>query len=255
MAEGTSKKPIGLLLSGGLDSSILLGYLLQQGRPVYPFYIQSRLVWEREELRAVQRLLQAMGSPRLGTDPETATATSGGRGTSKLQTALEPVLKELVLLELPLADVYGGHWALTGRHTPDAESVDEAVYLPGRNLLLVIKAALWCQLRGVEELALAVLGTSPFADAKPGFFEQFQALLSCAGPARIRIVCPFAGMGKREVMQLGRAWPLGLTFSCIAPVQGLHCGKCNKCGERRRAFRLIGLEDPTRYASATVANP
>jgi 7-cyano-7-deazaguanine synthase len=255
MAEGTAKKPIGLLLSGGLDSSILLGHLLQQGRPVHPFYIQSRLVWQREEFQAVKRLLQAMRSPPWGGDLGTAPAASGGRGTLKRRTALQSALKELVLLELPLADVYGDHWALTGRHTPDAESVDEAVYLPGRNLLLVIKAAVWCQLHGVEELALAVLGTSPFADAKPGFFEQFETLLGCAGPARIRIVCPFAGMGKREVMQLGRGWPLELTFSCIAPAHGLHCGRCNKCAERRQAFRLIGLEDPTRYASAAVANP
>jgi 7-cyano-7-deazaguanine synthase len=157
--------------------------------------------------------------------------------------------KDLVLLDLPLADVYCDHWALSGRDTPDAESADEAVYLPGRNLLLAIKAAVWCQLHGVQELALAVLGSSPFADARPEFFQQFQALLSCAGPAPIRVLCPFAGMGKREVMELGRGWPLELTFSCIAPVRGLHCGKCNKCAERHKAFALIGLEDPTRYAS------
>ncbi len=228
MAERNSEKPIGLLLSGGLDSAILLGHLLQHARRVRPFYIQSQLVWQRDELQSVKRLLQAMRSPQL---------------------------HELVLLELPLADVYDDHWAVTGRHTPGAESADEAVYLPGRNVLLAIKAALWCQLHGVEELALAVLGTSPFADAKPGFFEQFQAVLNCAGPARIRIVCPLASMGKREVMQWGRDLPLGLTFSCIAPVRGLHCGKCNKCAERQAAFRLIGMEDPTRYASAAMANP
>jgi 7-cyano-7-deazaguanine synthase len=234
MAEQTSPKPIGLLLSGGLDSSILLGHLLQQRRSVQPFYIQSQVVWQQEELRAVKRLLQTFGSKQLGADS---------------------ALAELVLLELPLADLYGDHWALTGRDTPDAQSVDEAVYLPGRNLLLVIKAAVWCQLHGVGELALAVLGTSPFADAKPGFFAQFQALLDCAGPAPIRVVCPFAGMGKREVMQLGRGVPLGLTFSCIAPRRGLHCGQCNKCAERRQAFRLIGLEDPTHYASPAMAHP
>jgi 7-cyano-7-deazaguanine synthase len=228
MTERSSEKPIGLLLSGGLDSAILLGHLLQRARPVRPFYIQSRLVWQREELQAVKRLLQAMSSPQL---------------------------QELGLLELPLADVYDDHWAVTGRHTPGAESPDEAVYLPGRNVLLTIKAALWCQLHGVEELALAVLGTSPFADAKPGFFEQFQAVLNCAGPAQIRIVYPFARMGKREVMQSGRDLPLGLTFSCIAPVEGLHCGKCNKCAERQAAFRMLGVEDPTPYAPAAMPKP
>ena len=42
---------IGLLLSGGLDSSILLGWLLGQDRDVRPIYIRSDLVWGREELQ------------------------------------------------------------------------------------------------------------------------------------------------------------------------------------------------------------
>jgi 7-cyano-7-deazaguanine synthase len=50
-------------------------------------------------------------------------------------------------------------------------------------------------------------------------------------------------------MQLGRDMPLELTFSCIDPVDGLHCGRCNKCAERQKAFRSIDLEDPTRYGS------
>ncbi len=51
----------------------------------------------------------------------------------------------------------------------------------------------------------------------------------------------------------GRAAPLGLTFSCLAPQRGLHCGACNKCSERRRAFVEVGLHDPTEYAA--VARP
>jgi 7-cyano-7-deazaguanine synthase len=55
-------------------------------------------------------------------------------------------------------------------------------------------------------------------------------------------------MEKKDVMQLGRKLPLALTFSCIAPVGGLHCGQCNKCAERRRAFRSVNVDDPTHYA-------
>ena len=55
-------------------------------------------------------------------------------------------------------------------------------------------------------------------------------------------------LGKRQVMERGRDDPLELTFSCISPVAGKHCGRCNKCAELQRAFRDIGLEDPTCYA-------
>ncbi|HEY4761317.1 MAG TPA: 7-cyano-7-deazaguanine synthase, partial [Thermoguttaceae bacterium] len=66
---------------------------------------------------------------------------------------------------------------------------------------------------------------------------------------RVTVLRPFAQFDKRQVMQLGRNLPLELTFSCIAPAGGLHCGRCNKCKERRMAFRLIETEDPTTYAT------
>jgi 7-cyano-7-deazaguanine synthase len=220
--------PVGLLLSGGLDSAILLGRLLEQGRSVQPFFVRSGLMWEGEELAAAGRFADAM---RCG-----------------LSHSRDRV-RELVVLDLPLSDLYGKHWSLTGQGTPEADTPDEAVYLPGRNPLLIVKAAVWCQLHGIEELALAVLGSNPFGDATGDFFASFEHALELAGKRPIRVVRPFARKSKREVMQLGRGLPLELTFSCIAPVEGLHCGRCNKCAERRAAFGLIGAADPTAYAT------
>ena len=64
---------------------------------------------------------------------------------------------------------------------------------------------------------------------------------------RVQIRLPFAGLSKREVMLRGRGLPLDLTFSCIRPVNGIHCCRCNKCAERRHAFADAGMPDPTRY--------
>jgi 7-cyano-7-deazaguanine synthase len=55
-------------------------------------------------------------------------------------------------------------------------------------------------------------------------------------------------MNKQQVMALGRELPLELTFSCISPVNGFHCGRCNKCAERQEAFRQAALTDKTIYA-------
>ena len=211
----------GLLLSGGLDSAILLEHLLRRGERVQPLYIRSRLVWETAEIAALRRYLRAVARPELA---------------------------RLVVFDLPLGDLYEGHWAVTGRGVPDAASADDAVYLPGRNALLTIKAAVWCQLHQVPRLALAVLGSNPFADAGAKFFAPFQRALNRALGGTVRIVRPFARLSKREVMRRGQGLPLQLTFSCIAPRGGLHCGCCNKCEERRQAFRLAGLDDPTLYA-------
>lgn len=216
-----SPAEIGLLLSGGLDSSILLWRLLAEGSHVQPFYVRSHLAWETIERRWLDRLLAESD-----------------------RDMLEP----LVELDLPLVDVYGQHWSTTGRAVPGAETPDEAVYLPGRNALLLIKAALWCQLHGVEELALAPLKSNPFPDATDDFFDSFESAINQATGGNVHIVRPFGQLSKRQVMDLGKAYPLGLTFSCIAPVGELHCGQCNKCAERKAAFASAALPDPTAYA-------
>jgi 7-cyano-7-deazaguanine synthase len=213
---------VGVLLSGGLDSCILTAKLLADGHRVQPFYIQTDLCWQAEEVAAARRFLQAIS---------------------------RPTLHDLVVLELPLHDLYQRHWSVSGRNTPAADSPDEAVFLPGRNALLLVKAAIWCQMHGIEYLALAPLGTSPFADAQAGFFRDFQAALNCGDLAPLTILRPFDGMTKRQVMELGREFPLELSFSCIAPVDGLHCGVCNKCAERQSAFAAIGDPDRTAYSS------
>jgi 7-cyano-7-deazaguanine synthase len=210
-----------VLTSGGLDSCILINHLLRQGRLVQPIYVRSGLIWEPAELQALQRYLAQLSS-------------------------LAP--RDLVVLELPLTDLYGEHWSLTGVNPPGKNSPDEEVFLPGRNVLLAVKGGLWCQMNGIRELALAVLGTSPFGDAKGAFFEQLQAVFDVYREGSVRFVLPFADLSKPEVMQLGRGCPLELTFSCISPVRDRHCGQCNKCAERRQAFRSVGWDDPTTYA-------
>jgi len=222
MVSDGSPADIGLLLSGGLDSAILLGYLLKSGRAVQPFYVRSHLHWEQAEENAARRFVAALDYPGLA---------------------------ELVTFEMPVADLYQNHWSITGLQVPDASTPDEAVYLPGRNALLVIKAALWCQMHGIAELALAPLSSNPFADATDDFFEAFEAALNLAGDGTLRISRPFGHLHKPDVMLLGRGLPLELTMSCIAPRHEAHCGQCNKCAERQSAFRSVGMADPTTYAN------
>jgi len=208
-------------VSGGLDSCILLAKLLEDGHIVQPVYIASGLSWELHELAAAKRFLLAVNHRQL---------------------------KPLVVLQMPLDDLYGNHWSITADNVPDADSNDEAVFLPGRNALLLVKAVVWCQLNGVPSLALATLGTSPFPDASHAFIERFQSALNLAAAAPVEIVLPFHRLNKRQVMELGASFPLGLTFSCISPVDGVQCGFCNKCAERQAAFASIGWTDPSSYA-------
>ena len=151
-------------------------------------------------------------------------------------------------LALPVTDLYGEHWSVTGANVPGFDTPDEAVFLPGRNPILLVKTAVWCQMHGIEELALAPLAQNPFGDASEAFFDTFAQAMSLAMSRPLRIVRPFLHCSKTEVMRLGQDLPLELTFSCIRPVREQHCGDCNKCAERQLAFRNAGLTDRTTYA-------
>jgi 7-cyano-7-deazaguanine synthase len=213
---------LAVLVSGGLESAILVGEEVRRRSAVQPLYVRCGLLWETVEEEHLRRYLAALRCPGL---------------------------RPLHVLHVPVQDLYGAHWSMTGNDVPDAESPDEAVFLPGRNVLLLSKALLWCHLHDAPALALGTLAGNPFPDATPEFFDALAGVVDQAVGGSVRVLLPYRGLHKVEVMQRGRDLPLGLSFSCIRPVQSRHCGACNKCAERRAAFAAAGLRDPTVYAS------
>jgi len=213
--------PSAVLVSGGLDSAILLADMVNHKFPkVWPIFIQCGLYWEKTELNYLKKFITAIEAPNLG---------------------------ELVVLDIPVSDLYKDHWSLTGINVPDTESPDEAVFLPGRNVLLTAKSLLWCNLNQVKSLSLAVLESNPFPDATDSFFLGMEQTINESVSGNVKLLRPYAGMHKTDVLKLGREAPLEYTFSCIYPTNGIHCGKCNKCAERKNGFINASMKDPTSY--------
>lgn len=224
------------LVSGGLDSAVLVAELTRAGHTVTPIYIRQGLRWEAVEQLWLWRWLRVVGRGRVA---------------------------PLVTLALPVGDLYDTHWSVTGRRVPRAADPDEAVELPGRNLLLVAKAAVYCGQHRIPRIALGSLKGNPFGDATPAFRRALSRAVTLALGRPLTIVAPLASSSKTEVIRRGRALPLGWTFSCLRPVAAAngrggttargpsvarHCGRCQKCGERRQGFAAAGVPDPTRYA-------
>jgi 7-cyano-7-deazaguanine synthase len=181
------------------------------------------MAWEPEELTALEHLLL---SPPFAT------------------------LAPLAQLTFTVRDLYPPtHWALRGE-PPAFDTPDEDVYLTGRNIILLTKAAIYCSQHGIARIALGPLAGNPFPDATPEFFDSMAGALSLGLAQPIRIDAPFARKHKAEVISMGLELgvPLELTLSCMNPKGGLHCGLCSKCRERRDAFNEAGVVDRTRYA-------
>lgn len=218
--SAAADEPVLALVSGGLDSLILVRVLLRGRGPVWPIYARFGLRWEEAELSRLRRWLARIRHPRL---------------------------RPLAVLPVPIAGLYGRHWSVRGSRVPDARSDDAAVYLPGRNVLLLGCAAIHGARRGITRLALGTLKGNPFGDATPAFFRRFSGALGLALGRPVRIEAPLRRDAKAPLIRRFPDEPYALTFSCLRPVRSRHCGRCNKCAERRRAFRLADLADPTRY--------
>lgn len=208
---------VAALVSGGLDSLVLVATLRARGWRVVPVYVRQGLRWEGAERYWLRRWLKSLR----GVDP-------------------------LVELNLPVRDLYGRHWSMGG-YVPRAADPDEAVYLPGRNLLLIAEAGVLAAQRGIPAIALGTLRGNPFADATPQFRRQVGRVLQTALGKPLRVMAPLARFTKGQVIRRGRAMLLEQTFSCLQPRGQRHCGVCQKCGERRRGFRETGVPDKTRY--------
>ncbi len=206
-----------VLTSGGLDSAVLLARLLRAGGRVWPVYLRCGFAWEAAELHWLRRFLRAVRSSRL---------------------------LPLCILEVPLRGAYGSHWSVTGRGVPGARSHDAAVYLPGRNVLLLSHAAVASVQHGVTRLAVGTLRGNPFGDASPRFFRAMAGCLTQALGLPIRIEAPLRRLTKHALIRSSKSFPLTLTFSCLNPLGVRPCGRCNKCAERRRAFRAADIADP-----------
>ena len=221
-----TNKMIGLMLSGGVDSAVLLDELLRRNHRVQPIYVAMGCAWDQSERLAITRFIDALND-----------------------TLIEPLME----FDSPVADLYGEHWSVTGRAVPDESTPDEAVFMWGRNPMLLLKPLLWCQQLGVQELALGTLAANPFADATEEYLNRFACSVASGNETPVRIVQPFNRCSKHEVLGRASHLPLELTFSCLAPQRGLHCGRCNKCAERSGVLSQLPYGDPTRYARVTAA--
>ena len=120
--------------------------------------------------------------------------------------------------------------------------------------MLLSKAAIYMARARIATVWIGPLAGNPFPDATAEFFETFARGLSLGLATPIAIRAPFASLHKSDVIALGRDLGVAfeLTLSCMQPVNGLHCGQCSKCRERRDGFAAAAVADPTQYAATPV---
>jgi 7-cyano-7-deazaguanine synthase len=143
-------------------------------------------------------------------------------------------------------DVPEGHYA---------EETMRITVVPNRNAIMLAIAFGMAAAQKVDAVATAVHGGDHFIypDCRPDFIAAFQAMEDRAmdGYANVQLLTPYVHGTKADIVVDGarHGTPFGETWSCYKGGD-LHCGRCGTCVERREAFHLAGVDDPTVYADA-----
>lgn len=154
--------------------------------------------------------------------------------------------------------VLGGSALTGGADVPDGHYAEETMRItvvPNRNAIMLTVAFGMAAAMGDDAVATAVHGGDHFIypDCRPAFTEAFARMQEAAldGYAQPRLLTPFVHRSKADIVTEGarHGTPFAETWSCYKG-GAIHCGRCGTCVERREAFDLAGVPDPTDYADA-----
>lgn len=143
----------------------------------------------------------------------------------------------------------------TGGEIPEghyaAENMRRTV-VPFRNGIMLAVAGGLAESLGAEAVVIAAHtgDHTIYPDCREDFMEAMADALRFGTYVKIRLLRPFIDMHKGEIAAEGvrLGVDFGRTWSCYKGGE-VHCGKCGTCVERREAFMLAGLSDPTEYES------
>lgn len=133
-----------------------------------------------------------------------------------------------------------------------AEDNMKQTVVPFRNGIFLAIAAGIAESKGAEAIVIAAHGGDHaiYPDCREDFMVAMSAAISHGTYAKLHILRPFINKSKAEITATGAALGVDFshTYSCYCGRER-HCGQCSTCRERRDAFSLAGIPDPTVYES------
>ena len=143
----------------------------------------------------------------------------------------------------------------SGGAIPDGHYEEETMkstVVPFRNGIMLSIAAGFAESKDASGLVIAAHAGDHaiYPDCREEFMKSMGDAIRLGTYAGIKLLRPFIAMTKAEIAARGHALGVDFsqTWSCYKGA-ALHCGTCGTCVERREAFMLAGLVDPTLYAS------
>lgn len=134
-----------------------------------------------------------------------------------------------------------------------AKQTMKVTEVPNRNAIFLTIAFAYAVTIEANKVAIAVHGGDHFIypDCRPEFLDAFNNMEYYSLEGKVELIAPYATSTKGDIAKDTSIYnvPVQKTWSCYKG-QDIHCGKCGTCVERREAFEVAKLNDPTLYADA-----
>lgn len=212
-----------LLLSGGMDSGVLLAWAAPRYREIHC------LSFDYGSKHAARELAQA--------------AALAARYHARFITVDLPFINALFSSSL----LQSGEAVPEGSY---AEANMRSTVVPFRNGIMLAVAVGYAENHTIDTVLIAAhAGDHPvYPDCRMDFVTAMSQAATAGTYAGVRVEAPFVNLHKREIAVLGRelGFDFAQTWSCYQGGE-IHCGRCATCLERKTALGFEQGLDPTRY--------
>ena len=216
-----------VLLSGGLDSSVVLSVCQDKG---YDIYAISFDYGQRHKVELEYAKFQA--------------------------TFFNCISHEVFKMEF-----YGGSALTDDIKVPknrDSHSMSKDIpvtYVPSRNIVFLSFASGYAECHDIDNIFIGVnaIDYSGYPDCRKNFIDNFEKLINKSTKkvlegSKFKINTPLINLSKKDIIKLGHknGVDFSMTSSCYSPKLKKNCGVCDSCLLRKQGFEEAGLRDPAR---------
>ena len=208
-----------VVLSGGPDSATVAYWAKKQGYQLYPITFKYGQIAVKET-KCAKKIAENLGA----------------------QTKIVDLSA--------LKEIFGNVTSLCNTEIPLTSEFSQPIIVPFRNAIFLSAAVAYAVSVGADKIFYGAQGSDePFyPDCRREFYQAFEKAARLGTCQEISIQAPFSDMRKSDLIKIGSELgvPYDSTWSCYLD-GAKHCGRCESCVNRKKAFREANVPDPTKY--------